>query len=135
MTRTNDVIDLLVAEATPVRRLRAPTVRAAYWLLCALLIILFVGVSHGLRADLMLKLGQPRFIIGVGAAMATAVLSVVAAFIASVPGMSRRWLLLPVPAAVIWIGTISYGCLTDWVAIGPNGMSLGETARCFATCQ
>jgi hypothetical protein len=63
----------------------------------------------------------------------TGALAAVAAFIASVPGRSRRWLLLPVPTAVIWFGTIGYGCLTDWVALGPEGMSLGETARCFAT--
>jgi hypothetical protein len=133
MTRTTDVIDLLVADATPVRRLRAPMVRAACWLLCALLVILFVGVAHGLRADWMLKLGQSHFIIGVCAALATGALAAVAAFIASVPCRSRRWLLLPVPTAVIWFGTIGYGCLTDWVALGPEGMSLGETARCFAT--
>jgi hypothetical protein len=133
MTRTTDVIDLLVADATPVRRLRAPTVRAACWLLCALLVILFVGIAHGLRADWMLKLGQPRFIIGVGAALATGALAAVAAFVASVPGMSRRWLFLPAPAAAIWLGTIGYGCLTDWIALGPDGMSIGETARCFAT--
>ncbi|AJZ56045.1 hypothetical protein OI25_7942 (plasmid) [Paraburkholderia fungorum] len=28
---------------------------------------------------------------------------------------------------------IGYGCLTNWVTIGPEGMSLGELARCFAT--
>ena len=56
-----------------------------------------------------------------------------AAFLASVPGRSRRWLLLPAPAMTIWISTIGYGCLTDWISIGPDGVNLGETARCFAT--
>ncbi len=32
-----------------------------------------------------------------------------------------------------WISTIGYGCLTNWVKIGPDGLSPGETARCFAT--
>ena len=33
----------------------------------------------------------------------------------------------------MWVGTIGYGCLTDWVVIGPDGVRLGETLRCFAT--
>ncbi|MBB5443124.1 MULTISPECIES: NrsF family protein [unclassified Paraburkholderia] len=133
MTRTSDLIDVLVADATPVRRLRHPATRAACWLLFAGLVMLFVGIAHGVRADLALKLHQPLFVTGVVAAMMTGVLAAMAAFIASVPGMSRRWLLLPIPASLVWVATIGYGCLTNWVSIGPDGMSLGETARCFAT--
>lgn len=133
MTRTSDLIDMLVADATPVRRLRPPAVRAACWLLFAGLVMLFVGVAHGVRADLALKLHQSLFVVGVAAAMTTGILAAVGTFIASVPGRSRRWLLLPIPASVVWVATISYGCLTNWVYIGPDGISIGETAKCFAT--
>jgi hypothetical protein len=40
---------------------------------------------------------------------------------------------LPAPALAVWISTIGYGCLTDWVNIGPDGLRIGEAARCFAT--
>ncbi|SIT45717.1 conserved membrane hypothetical protein [Paraburkholderia ribeironis] len=133
MTRTSDLIDVLVADATPVRRLRPPAARAACWLLFAGLVMILVGIAHGVRADLALRLHQPIFVIGVAAALTTGVLAAVGAFIASVPGMSRRWLLLPTPACLVWVATIGFGCLTDWVSVGPEGMSLGETARCFAT--
>lgn len=133
MTRTPDLIDLLVADAAPVRRLRSPATRAACWLLFAGLVMLCVGIAHGVRPDLGLKLRQPLCVIPIAAAMATGVLAAAGAFIASVPGRSRRWLLLPVPAAVGWLATIGYGCLTDWVVIGADGVSIGETARCFAT--
>lgn len=133
MTRTSDLIEVLVADATPVRRLRHPAARAACWLLFAGVVIVLVGIAHGARADLSLKLHQPVFVVGVAAAMTTGILAAVGAFIASVPGMSRRWLVLPIPAAFVWIATISYGCLTNWVSMGPDGVSLGETARCFAT--
>jgi hypothetical protein len=133
MTRTSDLIEVLVADATPVRRLRAPAARAAGWLLFAGIVIVLVGIAHGARADLALKLHQPVFVIGIAAAMTTGVLATVGAFIASVPGRSRRWLVLPMPAALVWVATIGYGCLTNWVSMGPDGMSLGETARCFAT--
>ncbi|MFM0176635.1 DUF1109 domain-containing protein [Paraburkholderia sediminicola] len=133
MTRTSDLIDVLVADATPVRRLRPPVARAACWLLFAAAVMLFVGIAHGVRADLVVKLHQPLFATGVAAAVATGILAATAAFVASVPGRSRLWLLLPAPAFLTWVTTIGYGCLTNWVTIGPEGMSVGETARCFAT--
>jgi hypothetical protein len=61
------------------------------------------------------------------------VLAAIAAFMVSLPDRSQGWLLLPAPTLALWVGTIGYGCLTDWVAVGPDGVHLGETVRCFAT--
>lgn len=133
MTSTADLIDSLMADAKPVRRLLPPAVRALCWLLLAALILILVAAGHGVRPDLLLKLRQPVFFAGIVAALLTGVLAALAAFIASVPGRTRRWLLLPAPAAAVWISTIGYGCLTDWVSVEPQGLSWGETARCFAT--
>ncbi|MFJ4290655.1 NrsF family protein [Cupriavidus sp. NPDC089707] len=133
MRPTSNLIDSLVADAAPVRRLRPPMVRAAGWLLLAVLILVLAASHHGVRPDLATKLAQPVFVTGVAAALLTGVLAAVAAFMASVPGRSRRWLLLPAPALVAWFATVGYGCLTNWVQIGPTGISLGETASCFAT--
>jgi hypothetical protein len=30
------------------------------------------------------------------------------------------------------VSTIGYGCLTDWVSIGPEGVRFGEELRCFS---
>ncbi|QRQ85897.1 NrsF family protein [Cupriavidus oxalaticus] len=133
MTRTPDLIDALVADATPVRRLRPPAMRAMCWLLLAVVTLALVAFHHGLRPDLALRLEQEVFVTGVAAATLTGVLAAVAAFMASVPGHSRRWLLLPVPSLLVWFATIGYGCLTDWIRIGPGGISPGETASCLAT--
>lgn len=133
MITTPDLIESLVASAAPVRRLRPPLARAVGWLLFAALILALLAVSHGVRPDLELRLQQQVFIIGIAASLATGVLAAVASFIVSVPDRSRRWLLLPVPALLVWLTTVGYGCLTAWVSIGPDGISLGETARCFAT--
>jgi len=51
----------------------------------------------------------------------------------SLPDRSRLWLLLPAPALALWVSTISYECLTDWVSIRPDGVALGEAADCLAT--
>jgi hypothetical protein len=77
----------------------------------------------------MLKLHQPAFVTNVAAAIITGTFAALASFIASVPGRSRRWLLLPVPALAVWISTISYGRLTNWVNIGPEGVSASDQVR------
>lgn len=133
MTSTDDLVRSLAADARPVRRLRPPVVRAMGWGLFALVMMVLVAAGQGVRPDLPLKLRQPVFAIGLAAALATGLLAAVAAFTVSIPGRSRRWLFLPLPALAVWIATIGYGCLTDWVSIGPDGISLGETARCFST--
>lgn len=133
MITTPDLIELLVANAAPVRRLRPPLARAAGWLLFAALILALLAVSHGVRPDLGLRLQQPVFVIGIAASLATGILAALASFIISVPSRSRRWLLVPVPTLLVWLATVGYGCFTAWASIGPGGISLGETARCFAT--
>ncbi|KWI72564.1 NrsF family protein [Burkholderia ubonensis] len=130
---TSELIEALVADSAPVRPLRQPLWRAAGWLTFAVLLLVCIATAHGLRPDLSLKLHESAYVAAIVAAIVTAVLAVVAAFITSVPGRSLRWLLLPLPALLVWISTIGYGCLTNWVQIGPDGLSPGETARCFAT--
>jgi hypothetical protein len=133
VTKTPDLIDALVECATPVRRLRPPLARAGLWLALAALILALLAIGHGVRADLAERLHQPVFAVSIAAALATGMLAAVAAFIVSLPDRSRWWLLLPAPALAAWVGTIGYGCLTDWVGIGPDGVRFGETLRCFAT--
>jgi len=130
---TPDLINTLAANATPLRRLRPPLARAAVWLLFAGFILGLLAIGHGVRPDLAQRLQQPVFIVGTSASLLTGILAAIASFMASLPDRSRLWLLLPAPALGIWVSTIGYGCLTNWVAIGPNGILLGETARCFAT--
>ena len=133
MIKTSDLIDTLVDSALPVRRLRPPLIRAMTWLLFAGLVLVVIAVAHGVRPNLAERLQQPVFLIGMFGALATGVLAAIASFKVSLPDSSRRWLLLPVPPLVLWVSTIGYGCLTDWVSMGPNGVHIGEAARCFAT--
>ncbi len=133
MTTTPDLIDTLVACATPVRRLKPPLLRAGLWLLFAVLLLGLIGVAHGLRPDIFQCMQQPRFIVAMFGALATGILAAVASFRVSLPDGSRLWLLLPLPALALWVSAIGYGCLTDWVTIGPDGVRLGEAVRCFAT--
>lgn len=133
MITTPDLIESLAAEAAPVRRLRHPVLRAGLWLLFAATVVLLIAVEHGLRGDIAERLRQPMFLAGLAASAVTGILAAIAAFMVSLPDRSRGWLLLPVPALLVWLSTISYGCLTDWVDVTPAGLEAGEAARCFAT--
>jgi hypothetical protein len=133
MIRTTDLIEALVADARPVRRLRSPVLRAALWLLLPALIFGLLILGHGVRPDLAERLGQLDFVVGTAASMLTGTLAAVASFMLNVPDRSRSWALLPVPALLTWLATLGHGCLVNWVDLGPDGVQLGETARCFGT--
>ena len=133
MIKTPDLIASLAANATPVRRLRPPVMRAACWLLLAAVVLTLLAINQGIRPDLAQRLREATFAAGLAASLLTGVLAAIAAFLVSLPDRSRRWLLLPMPALVLWLSNIGYQCLVQWIDIGPDGVSLGEAARCFAT--
>jgi hypothetical protein len=133
VTNTPDLISILVNSATPVRRLRPPLVRAGLWLALAAVVLGLLAVAHGLRPDISMRLRHPVFLVSMTGALATAILAAIASFKLSLPDGSRLWLLLPCPALALWVSTIGYGCLTDWVSMDPNGVRMGEAVRCFAT--
>ncbi len=133
MITTPELIELLKTRAQPVKRLRPPLVRVAFWLVLTALVFGVLAAAHGARPDLAQQLARPEFALGLAASLLTGVLAATAAFVLSLPDRSRAWGLLPVPTLVLWISTVSYGCLTHWVDMGPDGVRLGEAARCFAT--
>src|SRR6516164_11200455 len=133
MTRTPDLIDALVETATPVRRLRPPIVRAGLWLAFATVVLGLIAIAHGMRPDFSDRVQQPLFVLGMLGALATSILAAVASFRLSLPDSSRLWAILPLPALALWVATIGYGCLTDWVSMGPDSVHMGEAIRCFAT--
>lgn len=133
MITTPQLIELLATSTKPVQRLRPPLLRAIFWLSLAAFIFAVLALAHGVRQDFWERIAQPTFAVGLTASLVTGVLAAIAAFFISLPDRSRAWSLLPVPTLLVWVSTVSYGCLTNWVAIGPDGMRMGEAARCFAT--
>src|SRR6516162_8555479 len=133
MMSTPDLIDQLAAGLTPVRRLRSPMVRAAQWLLLATVVSIMLVIALGVRPDFWQCVLDQSFVLCTGASVAMGVCATVAAFMLSLPDRSRAWVLLPLPAVVVWLSTIGYQCLTNWVALEPDVLSWGEAARCFST--
>lgn len=134
MITTRQTIDGLVRDAAPVRRLRRPIVRSAFWLGAALLVVALVAFVHGLRPDLAAYATESDFLVSFGLALATGILAAIAAFMASLPDRSRWWLLLPLPTLLLWLASLGPQCLTKWLDTAFDGSTvLGITAKCFLT--
>jgi len=131
MSDTDRLIDALVADARPVRRLGAPWLRWCAWSGIALVAALVIFVAHGLREDLLECFTEVAFLTSTVAALVTAFLAVAGVMVASLPDRSSRWLLLPLPAAIVWIGGTTGGCLLDWVVTDFSQVRLAAVLDCL----
>jgi hypothetical protein len=128
---TPSLIDRLVADAAPVKRLRPPMQRAGLWLL-AVGALGLIGIL--LFADLVVfseRIADTALAVEWVATLVTGLLAVVTAFQLSLPDRSPAWALLPIPSLSVWIGSSGYSCYRNWIATGPGGWQLGESANCF----
>jgi hypothetical protein len=89
-SNTDQLIDRLVADASPVRRLVDPRRRAAVWTALALVCVA-LGVAHyGVRRDMAGVVSFVPFLLRVPLLAATMWLSVVTALRLSIPGADQR---------------------------------------------
>jgi hypothetical protein len=64
------------------------------------------------------------------AGVATAITAAMAAFHLSIPGESRKWLLLPLPFGLLWLACMGLGCYGDLVVRGGQ-ISWLDGNECF----
>lgn len=92
---TDRLVERLVAEVKPVRRLLDPTQRAALWTAVALVCVLLGVLYFGLRRDIASAWHNLGFLLRVGLLVTTMWLAVVTSFKLSVPGRAggawTRW--------------------------------------------
>ena len=122
-TDTDRLIAAMADAAAPVRRLRPPLWRAALIWLAAFGLLAALVLIRGVREDIGSQLADPRIAFGLAMALLTSALAAVAACMLALPDRSPGWLLLPLPALALWLGSIGYGCLTAWVGLDPGGGS------------
>ena len=101
----------LGADLKPVRRLPPPWLRALVWLGAGAVVAAVLVATRTLLPALGIIGNDPFMLPGAYASLATAVLAAIAAFELSLPDRSDAWILLPVPALVVWIVLNGLGCL------------------------
>jgi hypothetical protein len=128
---TPELIEVLAADAKPVRRLRPPLARAGLWLGGFVAIVAAVTWVTGTWPVMIERLSLTRFAVEMAATFLTGIAAVIAAFYLSLPDRSRFWMMLPLPTLVLWLSSSSYGCYQNWLADGPQGWRLGRSSDCF----
>ena len=91
-------------------------------------LVVFVATP---RTDLGAMISDSRFAFELAAALLTGIAAAVAAFWSVIPGGSRKILLLPLVPLAAWLGSIGFGCLSDWIASGPEGLSIRPHLTCL----
>ena len=127
----DDLVTDLSAGLVPVRRLPAPALRAAAWIVLVAAMGLALAASCDLPALGRRLTAAPDMWVAVAGSTATAVLAALAAFELSVPGRAVRWALLPLPALILWMSASGLGCLRVWAVPGSGEAEMGEARHCL----
>jgi hypothetical protein len=121
----------LATDLVPVRRLRAPSVRAFTWLSAVVAIAITLAIIADLSALGHRLSAAPDMWLSVTGSTLTAILAAIAAFQLSLPDARRTWALLPLPAALLWITASGVGCLRTWLVPGTHAADLSEARDCL----
>ena len=131
-SRHEDIIQSLIADLKPVQRLPPPGWRALLWLaLVAALAFTLAAVADRPAVAARLSAAPDMWLSASGSAL-TMVLAAIAAFQLSLPDRSPLWALLPLPAAVLWIGASGAGCLRVWLVPGTHAAGINDSKDCLA---
>jgi hypothetical protein len=127
----DDLIRGLAADLVPARRLLSPTKRALLWLAVVVALALVLLTFSDVTAMTRRLTATPDMAIAAVGSAATTVLAALAAFQLSVPGHSRAWALLPLPAALVWVAASGAGCLRSWLIPDAHLATMNEAKDCL----
>lgn len=125
------LIDELAGHLQPVRRLPSPLLRAVGWLAAVAALAVGLACFADLDAVWQRITAAPDLWLAVVASTLTAIFAAIAAFELSLPDASRGWALLPLPAALLWIGASGFGCLRVWIVPQTHVADLSEARDCL----
>lgn len=101
------------------------------WFILSLTYAAAVAFAMGLRSDISARLAEPRFLVEVFAALATAMMAAAAAFCAGRPGRPLGERFAPLPFVAVWLASLGDGCRQDWRRLGSAGLSVTPDFACF----
>jgi hypothetical protein len=130
---TDDLIAALASEAAPVKPLAPPSMRA----------LTTLAALGAFAAAAVYFIAEPSRLLGRYAGrehimilemlmmLATGVLAITGAFFVSIPGRSRKWLLLPIAPFIAWLSLSGMGCYAEMIRSGPAGWEIGHSFQCL----
>jgi hypothetical protein len=121
----------LAADLVPVRRLPSPTTRALLWLAAVVAFSLALAAFSDVTTVARRLMATPDMALAALGSASTTVLAALAAFQLSVPGHSRAWALLPMPAALVWVAASGAGCLRSWLIPNAQLATMSEEKDCL----
>ncbi len=131
MLARSDLVDRLVADLKPVRRLAPVPMRALGWLA----VVLAIGLLLALDADFddirHRLIDVPDMWLAVTGSALTTLLATLAAFELALPDRSRLWALVPLPGVALWLGGSGLGCARTWLIPGEHDFSLVGNISCL----
>jgi hypothetical protein len=130
---TDRLIENLARDVEPVRPLRLPWIRAAWWSLAAGLYALLLALLLTSSDDVAVNATSRGFVAYQMASIAMAIAAVVAAFASVVPGYSPKIILLPAAAAAAWLALLLAGVPQEWRAVGLAGVADAHEMLCVVT--
>jgi hypothetical protein len=133
MSSTEELVETLSGQLTPVRRLKPPLPCAFGWIAFATGVVAVLVLWQGPRADLQTQLGDSAYLAQVFGAWLTGESATLAAFNVSRPDRPRAWILLPAPFVALWLSGFAYGCLGHWIAVAAGAPVLAASVRCLET--
>jgi len=129
--KTEDFIVGLAREAHPVRRLGHPWRRAALWTVATAIYLAIVVVFMAPPDRLAAAFGDLRFLFGQLAAVVVGLTASAAALATVVPGYSRRVVMAPIAALLVWIATVGISGWHDALRYGASGVGLQTDWPCM----
>jgi hypothetical protein len=129
--KTEDFIVGLAREAHPVRRLPPPWRRARLWAVATAIYLAAVVVFMAPPDRLATAFGDLRFLFEQVAAALVGLTASAAALATVVPGHSRRVLIAPIAASLLWIATVAIGGWHDALRYGAAGTGLQTDWPCM----
>lgn len=115
MTDTRTLIDQLAIRAQPVQPLASPLRRTLMWAVLAAMVIAVVVANYRLQPGALASAPQQLEWLG---SVLTALFAAYAVFQISVPGRSPSWAWLPLPAAMLWLSGLGWGCGREFLLSG-----------------
>jgi hypothetical protein len=122
----------LAAELKPVQRLPSPARRAVIWLTVVVALAFLLAAVADRPAVAARLAAAPDLWLSLTGSTLTTILAVLAAFELSLPDRSPRWALLPIPAAMLWLGASGVGCLRGWLVPDVHPATLNDTKDCIS---